>query len=135
MRGNHKFTFPLELERGSKTVEYEVRCEVTPYDPGRTSGPPESCYPPEGNEVEVKEVYRVFRRACPGNTHEPAGAGYREGTPCRAGPTCRRCHGRGYVELKDRRPELDDLVEDAEVLEHLPESCGWPDEDDYDDDR
>ena len=23
-----------------------------PYDPGRTSGPPESCYPPEGGEGE-----------------------------------------------------------------------------------
>lgn len=26
--------------------------EVTPYDPGVSSGPPERCYPPEGGEVE-----------------------------------------------------------------------------------
>lgn len=24
----------------------------TPYDPGRTYGPPENCYPPEGGELE-----------------------------------------------------------------------------------
>ena len=24
----------------------------TPFDPGRTSGPPEHCYPPEGGEIE-----------------------------------------------------------------------------------
>ena len=36
--------------------DLEVAVDVTPYDPGRTWGPPESCYPPEGGEVEVLSV-------------------------------------------------------------------------------
>lgn len=33
-------------------LEYEVNGSVSAYDPGRCSGPPEMCYPPEGGEVE-----------------------------------------------------------------------------------
>jgi len=32
--------------------EVEVSANVTPFDPGRFTGPPEDCYPPEGGEVE-----------------------------------------------------------------------------------
>jgi len=35
------------------TVEFDS----TPYDPGRISGPPEYCYPPEGGECEITAVY------------------------------------------------------------------------------
>ncbi|WP_422923705.1 hypothetical protein [Singulisphaera sp. PoT] len=34
----------------------EVECEVEPYDPGRRSGPPESCYPAEGGTVTELSV-------------------------------------------------------------------------------
>lgn len=37
-------------------VELHFECSVSPYDPGRSSGPPESCYPPEGGEVEDIET-------------------------------------------------------------------------------
>ena len=33
--------------------EYEVGYDFEPYDPGRCSGPPEDCYPPEGGYAEV----------------------------------------------------------------------------------
>ena len=36
--------------------DLEVAVDVTPYDPGRAWGPPESCYPPEGGEVEILSV-------------------------------------------------------------------------------
>lgn len=33
-----------------------VTFDYTPYDPGRISGPPELCYPPEGGDAEISEV-------------------------------------------------------------------------------
>jgi hypothetical protein len=35
---------------------YEIECDLTPYDPGRTYGPPEKCYPPEGGDCEILSV-------------------------------------------------------------------------------
>jgi len=34
-----------------------VVCDITPADPGRMSGPPELCYPPEPAEVEIVEAW------------------------------------------------------------------------------
>lgn len=34
-----------------------------PYDPGRTYGPPEQCYPPEGGEMEFELYDRKGYRA------------------------------------------------------------------------
>jgi hypothetical protein len=54
-------TVTVELTRYNEETDVEtdltVRCSVSPYDPGRTSGPPEDCYPPEGGEVES---YKAF---------------------------------------------------------------------------
>lgn len=48
---NHYTEF--ERDDGSVvTVEYTI----TAYDPGVSSGPAESCYPPEGGEVEIINV-------------------------------------------------------------------------------
>lgn len=34
-------------------LEFEVIVDnITPFDRGRTFGPPEDCYPPEGGEIE-----------------------------------------------------------------------------------
>jgi len=47
-------------------IEYEYKVEVegwSPYDPGVCSGPVESCYPPEGGEVEFSEDDISRRRA------------------------------------------------------------------------
>jgi hypothetical protein len=43
---------------GGELVEYtfEVDVDVTPGCPGRVSGPPEDCYPPEPAEVEYGDV-------------------------------------------------------------------------------
>ncbi len=38
-------------------VEVIVVFDYTPYDAGRTSGPLEDCYPPEGGEAEINAVY------------------------------------------------------------------------------
>lgn len=54
-------TVTVELTRYDAETDVEtdltVECSVSPYDPGRTYGAPEDCYPPEGGEVEV---YRAF---------------------------------------------------------------------------
>jgi hypothetical protein len=34
------------------TVTFKVRAHVTPIIPAKTDGPPESCYPAEGGEIE-----------------------------------------------------------------------------------
>jgi hypothetical protein len=52
MTRTHYMTF--ERDNGQEvTVEYSI----TPYDPGVSSGPAESCYPPEGGEVEIVKVF------------------------------------------------------------------------------
>ncbi|AII27765.1 hypothetical protein B9J07_12870 [Sinorhizobium sp. LM21] len=44
----------FERDNGQEvTVEYSI----TPYDPGVSYGPAESCYPPEGGEVEIVKVF------------------------------------------------------------------------------
>lgn len=50
MTTNHDIT----LEVGG----HELVCNVdlTPYDPGNTSGPPERCYPPEGGDMSVNSI-------------------------------------------------------------------------------
>ena len=47
-------------------TEYDIEASWVPYDPGKISGPPENCYPPEGGYaedvtvkfkgVEIKEI-------------------------------------------------------------------------------
>lgn len=49
-------TYYATFERDDET-EVTVEYSITPYDPGRTSGPPEICYPPEGGEVEIVKVF------------------------------------------------------------------------------
>lgn len=51
------FSIDLPLEDAHLTLRVEGT--ATPYDPGRTSGPPEDCYPPEGGEVEIDTVWLV----------------------------------------------------------------------------
>jgi len=48
--------FPIYTDDGDTETIYEIECDVTPYDPGRTWGDPEKCYPPEGGEVEIVSV-------------------------------------------------------------------------------
>lgn len=58
-----KFSIFLALD--DPEMELLVEGNATPYDPGVTSGPPEACYPPEGGEVEIENVYATH---C-GTTH------------------------------------------------------------------
>lgn len=48
--------FPIYTDDGETETIYEIECDVTPYDPGRTWGDPEKCYPPEGGECEIVSV-------------------------------------------------------------------------------
>lgn len=41
-------------------AEFEVEVEATPYVPAQIYGPPESCYPAEGGEIELTDT-----GACP----------------------------------------------------------------------
>lgn len=124
---NAEVEFEIELERGSQTVEYLVKAEVSPYDPGRTSGPPEKCYPPEGGEVEAKTVYWVETKKC----HTCFGAGELKKTAERfKDQPCPTCKGKKVVKIEHERPELEDLVDDEEVMKHLPDGPDEPDRDD-----
>jgi hypothetical protein len=52
MARTHFYTFEREDE-----TEVSVEYSITPYDPGVSSGPAEICYPPEGGEVEILQVF------------------------------------------------------------------------------
>ena len=58
---SHSLEFEFEVpdddaEDGLRVVTVEAEVKVSPYDAGCCSGPPESCYPPEGGEVEIDSV-------------------------------------------------------------------------------
>lgn len=52
MMGTHFYDF-FRDDDTKITVEYSQ----SPYDPGISSGPAESCYPPEGGEVEIIKAW------------------------------------------------------------------------------
>lgn len=127
-----KVVFDIEIEYGDKTVEYEVRAEVVPGSPGSWEEPP------EGPEVPLKEVYYVDKKVrCPESSRSPRlhFQGFPPivgGLPVTPdGRKCIKCQGTGLVKQSFRRPELDALVDDEVVLDHVPD----PDEPDPDDDR
>jgi hypothetical protein len=49
-----------DIPMGQYTYEhecgYEIDYDCTPGDPGRASGPPERCYPPEPGEIDGPDV-------------------------------------------------------------------------------
>lgn len=51
-------TIQHTITRGDEDIDIDVDYEVAPYDPGRTYGPPEDCYPPEGGEITSLTAYR-----------------------------------------------------------------------------
>ena len=109
------FTMPFEVERGNAVVEYEVEFEVSPGEPEQprtfdSGGSP--AYPPE---VESKTVYFIGKKTCP----ECRGVG------ATIAGTCRKCHGTKRVEFRDERPELEDMVDDDELLQHAGEQDGY----------
>ena len=50
-RWNYSTTFAFENKEGVE-VEVEINANILPYVPGKLSGPPENCYPPEGGECD-----------------------------------------------------------------------------------
>lgn len=44
----------LTVEYGEQTLR--LTYHYTPGDPGQTSGPPERCWPPEPEEVEIEKI-------------------------------------------------------------------------------
>lgn len=132
-----KVRFDIELEYGGKSVEYEVRAEVHPGSPGRgpsMSGPGE---PPEGPDINFKEVWYLDKKVrCPEYNRAPRVhfmpfPRLVDGQPVTEdGRKCVKCQATGFVTKEFRRPELDDLISDEEVIENIPE----PDEPDCDPD-
>ena len=47
-----------EIETPDDAFIINISYRVEAYDPGRTIGPPEHCYPPEGGGVELLNVQR-----------------------------------------------------------------------------
>ena len=60
--------FRISLPLDDPDLELYAEGNATPYDPGCTSGPPERCYPAEGGEVEIENVWLEH----PGNRDRPA---------------------------------------------------------------
>ena len=46
--------YDITLELGS--CELVCNVDLSPYDPGISSGPPEACYPAEGGEMDVNSI-------------------------------------------------------------------------------
>lgn len=57
MMSHPGFSFCIEIDReGDDETTLEVTGDVSAYDQGRCSGPPDSCYPPEGGEVAINTI-------------------------------------------------------------------------------
>jgi DnaJ-class molecular chaperone len=119
---SRRFTMSFEVERGSGTVEYECEFVASPGSPGKTYGPPEDCYPAEPPEVESKSVYFTFKKACPGCK----GTGIVTAEPR---IVCTKCRGTKRITVREERPELEDLVDDAELIEYAGGSDDGADDD------
>lgn len=118
-----KGTMTFEVERGRSTVEYEVQYEVSPGEPER--GPSYDCggTPASPPEIESKTVYFVGKRTC----RKCSGVGFVkvEVGASQASVLCPICHGKKRVTFREERPELEDLVDDDELLEHAAEQDGY----------
>jgi hypothetical protein len=55
--GTKSRSFETVVELDGKEVEVTAEYSYSPGSPGKTYGPPENCYPPEGAEAEVEIVY------------------------------------------------------------------------------
>jgi DnaJ-class molecular chaperone len=108
------FRMAFEVERGTASVEYECEFTVSPGE--RERGPTYDCggtpaYPPE---VESKAVFYVFKKACPACK----GKGLTLAPSPLLATLCPKCGGRKRVTVREERPELADMVDDDELLEH-----------------
>ena len=50
-------TFPVTLEINGAEFEATAEFDYTPPDPGHISGPPENCYPPEHEVLEITSLH------------------------------------------------------------------------------
>ena len=55
--GSVEFDYEWEPpQEDAEPIILSVSANVSDYDPGVLSGPPENCYPPEGGEVDGVEI-------------------------------------------------------------------------------
>lgn len=57
MPKSSELSFETEVELDGVNVEVTVVYGYTPGTPGRVTGPPENCYPPEGPEADFHSIY------------------------------------------------------------------------------
>ena len=58
MNATIKIDVDIKTETDTCQGKYEldVDFEMEPYDPGNACGPMDSCYPPEGGEIEINQI-------------------------------------------------------------------------------
>ena len=57
----------VEIEFTLDSGDYSADVEYEPYIPGKLSGPPENCYPPEGGCASVVKLWRDKTLIAPGD--------------------------------------------------------------------
>jgi DnaJ-class molecular chaperone len=123
-----KCTMTIEVERGRRSVEYEVEFTVSPGEPER--GPTYDCAgtPASPPEVEERSVYYVRSGPCPGC--KGSGLVEREHLDGVKTPrVCPLCHGTKRITVREERPEMEDLVDDEELIAHAGAEDEPPDRD------
>lgn len=67
MKKTFTHEIPVQIFIGLNSIEVmaEISFTATPYDPGISSGPPVICYPPEGGEIDDREVTALYLASAP----------------------------------------------------------------------
>ena len=101
------YTYRFEMEHGDATVEYEADFHASPGEPAITQGPSDYWHPGAGPEVEDVTVYFLRHDYCPKHRYQTQRNADKEHRLCRECKT-----------VRERRPELDEVIDSDELLEH-----------------
>lgn len=107
-----------------RTIDFTGEAKIYPGDPGRVSGPPEKCYPPEADEVEITALWCGGFDALPLMDIEQAAEEITAIVEKKFNddyePPCEDYE-------PDEPPDMTDVEADADTLK----SAGWGTDEDY----